>query len=135
MIYRFMTGKRTAKISASGIPPGQRKEAEKVTLRGMPSKERRRHKTTSATSTPLSKVASSTAKRSPAASKSRAAKSKISDAGQLTPEQLKEREEADREWDRLLATPESDMFLAILAIQAEEDRKNGNIIEGGWDEI
>lgn len=39
----------------------------------------------------------------------------------------------EREWDRLVRTPESQRFLAQLAAEAREHEAAGEIEEGGWE--
>lgn len=46
--------------------------------------------------------------------------------------ELAERLESDRQWDELLATPESQAFLTQLIEEAQEAEKRGEVEEGGF---
>lgn len=45
---------------------------------------------------------------------------------------LAEQLESDRQWDELLATPESQAFLTHLIEEAQEAEKRGEVEEGGF---
>jgi hypothetical protein len=47
-------------------------------------------------------------------------------------EALSERLKNDREWDELLATPESQAFLHELSAEVDEAIRKGETVEGGW---